>query len=139
MHTLSSSLVAGSALIVLLMGLLHLRYTFHGTKLHPRDPQLIAAMRQVPTGISRRMTMWNAWVGFNASHSFGAILFGAVYGYLAAAQGEFLFRSGFLLGLGLAVLLAYALVARVYWFSGPLRGIVLAALLYAGGLVAALA
>ena len=27
--------------------------------------------------------MWRAWVGFNATHGFGLILFGALYGYLA--------------------------------------------------------
>jgi hypothetical protein len=35
--------------------------------------------------------MWKAWIGFNASHSFGLILFGTVYAYLALAHGSFLF------------------------------------------------
>jgi hypothetical protein len=81
--------------------------------------------------------MWKAWVGFNASHSFGAILFGAVYDYLAVVQSTFLFRSQFLLGLGLLLLVGYALLGKFYWFSTPLRGIVLAMLLYLGGLIAA--
>jgi hypothetical protein len=135
----AATLLAASALVILAMGLLHLLYTFHGTQLHPRDAQLVDALKAASPVISRRTTMWKAWIGFNASHSFGAILFGAVYGYLALVHAEFLFRSTFLLGLGLLLLLAYALVARRYWFSAPWRGILLATLLYAGGLLAAFA
>jgi hypothetical protein len=46
--------------------------------------------------ISRETTMWKAWIGFNASHSLGAILFGLVYGYLALAHPAFLFPIPFL-------------------------------------------
>jgi hypothetical protein len=38
--------------------------------------------------------MWKAWVGFNASHSYGAILFGLVYGYLASMSSEVVFTRG---------------------------------------------
>jgi hypothetical protein len=79
--------------------------------------------------------MWRAWVGFNASHSFGAILFGWIYGYLALAQAEFFFKSPFLLCTGLAVLVGYVVVARLYWFTFPFRGIVAATALYLLGLV----
>ena len=139
MNVLASSLVAASASVILLLGLIHLLYTFRGTKLHPRDPQLIAALKEVSPVITRQTTMWKAWVGFNASHSLGAILFGAVYGYLAVVHGAFLFQSKFLLGLGLLSLVSYAVLGKLYWFSAPFRGIVLALLLYLGGLIVALA
>ncbi len=74
--------------------------------------------------------MWKAWIGFNASHSFGAILFGAVYGYLALAHEAFLFRSWFLLLLGLLLLMGYAFLGKRYFFSVPFRGILLATTLY---------
>lgn len=125
--------------MILLLGLVHLLYTFHGTKLHPRDPQLTAALKEASPVLTRQTTMWKAWVGFNASHSFGAILFGTVYGYLAVLHGPFLFQSQFLLGLGLLLLVGYVLLGKFYWFSIPFRGIVLATLLYIGGLVAAAA
>ncbi len=48
--------------------------------------------------------MWRAWVGFNASHSMGLILFGLVFGFLALAQDHLLFHSPFLLVVGLAML-----------------------------------
>lgn len=83
--------------------------------------------------------MWRAWIGFNASHSFGAILFGALYGYLAICHSTFLFHSWFLLALGLALLLGYAVLAKIYWFRAPFRGIVLAAVLYLLGIAINLA
>lgn len=134
---LASSLVAASAMVILFLGVTHLLYTFHGTKLHPRDPQLTAALKEAVPVITRRTTMWKAWIGFNASHALGAILFGAVYGYLALVHGAFLFQSYFLLGLGLLLLVVYAFLGKIYWFSAPFRGIVLALLLYLGGLIAA--
>ena len=74
--------------------------------------------------------MWKASVGFNASHSYGAILFGLVYGYLAVAQSSFLFQSPFLLRVGLCVLAGYVFLSKVYWFSVPFRGIVLSMVFY---------
>lgn len=133
--TLPSALVAGSAAIIFSLGAVHLLFTFRGTKLHPRDPELRARLEQVSPVISRETTMWRAWVGFNASHSFGALLFGAVYGYLALLHGAFLFQSWFLLGLGLLLLLGYVFLGRRYWFSVPLRGILMATALYGAALV----
>ena len=137
MTTLPSTLIAVSAAVILLLGLLHLLYTFYGPKLLPRDPELLARMREVSPVITRQTTMWKAWVGFNASHSFGAILFGVVYGYLSLVHAAFLFQSGFLLLLGLALLLGYVFLAKSYWFSIPLRGILLATVLYAAALLIA--
>ena len=79
--------------------------------------------------------MWKAWVGFNASHSCGALLFGAVYGYLALILSEVLLQSRFLPALGVLVLVAYAVLAKRYWFSVPFRGILLATVLYVSALI----
>ena len=54
-----------------------------GPKLTPRDPELQSSMSQIAPVITKETTMWRAWVGFNASHSVGAILFGLVFGFLA--------------------------------------------------------
>ena len=97
-------LMAASAAILLALGSLHLLFTFRSTKLTPRDPALLQSMTQVSPIISRDTTMWKAWVGFNASHSFGAILFGLVYGQLAIVHGDWLFGSPFLLAVGLLML-----------------------------------
>jgi hypothetical protein len=136
MSTIALSLVAAGAAIPLVLGLAHLLFTFHGPKLLPRDRALEARMREVSPVITRQTTMWKAWVGFNASHSAGLILFGALYGYLALAHAEVLFGSAFLLALGMIVLLGYVFLARRYFFRTPLRGVILATVLYAAGVAA---
>ncbi|PFH11659.1 hypothetical protein BCF11_4112 [Collimonas sp. PA-H2] len=135
MSTIAPSLVAASAAIILLLGLVHLLYTFYGPKLLPRDRELQTRMQEVSPGITRQTTMWKAWVGFNASHSYGLILFGAVYGYLALAHSDLLFQSVFLLSLGLILLLGYVFLARRYFFRIPLWGILLATFFYALALI----
>jgi hypothetical protein len=135
----SSVFIAASAAVILFLGLLHLLYTFRGPMLHPRDSDLTAKMMTVSPVISQETTMWRVWVGFNATHSFGLIIFGVLYGYLAIRHSAFLFHSWFLLALGFALLLGYAVVARVYFFPAPFRGVVLAAGLYLLGIVVNLA
>ena len=46
--------------------------------------------------------MWRAGIGFHASHSAGAMLFSLAYAYLALEPTQLLFKSPFLLTLGLA-------------------------------------
>lgn len=139
MISLAPGLIAASAAIILLLGSGHLLLTFWGPSFMPRDRALQARMRDVSPVISVDTTMWRAWVGFNASHSAGAMLFGAVYGYLALVHGAFLLRSAFLLCVGLLLLSSYLLLARRYWFRTPFRGILLAFGLYAGALLSTLA
>ena len=135
MNTIPLSLVTASAAIMLLLGLMHLLFTFYGPKLLPRDRELQLRMQEVSPVITRQTTMWKAWVGFNASHSYGLILFGAVYGYLALAHSEFLFRSVFLLSLGLLLLFGYVFLAKRYFFRIPLGGVLLASFFYTLALV----
>jgi hypothetical protein len=92
-------------------------------------------MQQVAPRLTRQSTMWRAWIGFNASHSLGAMLFGLVYGYLALWHGPFLFASAFLLATGAMLLASYLALARQYWFSIPFRGIGLASALYLAGII----
>ena len=96
-------------------------------------------MKQVAPRISGEMTMWKAWISFHVSHSIGLMLFGLIFGYLAVCRWEVLLQSHFLAGLGLLVLVAYLVayivVARIYWFRAPLIGVSLATLFYVAGLI----
>ena len=112
-----------SASIVLTLGVLHLVSTFWGPSLTPRDPALEISMSQSSPVMTKETTMWRCWVGFNATHSLGLILFGLVFGYLALAHGQLLFRSPFLLVVGLAMLGGVVGICKVYFFSWPLRGV----------------
>jgi len=132
---LASLLIVASAAIVLVLGVLHLLYTFRGRKLHPRDAETLRAMQQSTLWITRQATVWQTWIGFNASHSLGLVSFALIYGYLALAAPGLLFGSLFLRGVGLALLLAYVVVARRYFFSVPFRGVVLATAFFMAGLV----
>jgi hypothetical protein len=136
MSAFAPVLVAVSATIIFTLGIIHLVYTFRGPKLHPRDPELQARMSDVFPVITRETTMWKCWIGFNASHSLGAMLFGAVFGFLALWQDAMFFQSSFLQWLGLLTLATYVFLAKRYWFSIPFRGIVLATILYVLALVA---
>ena len=112
-----------SASITFTLGVVHLVYTFWGPMFTPRDPALQISMSQIAPVLSKETTMWRCWVGFNASHSMGLILFGLVFGFLAVAHGKLLFQSPFLLVVGLAMLGGVAVLCKVYFFSAPLRGI----------------
>ncbi|HMC22552.1 MAG TPA: hypothetical protein VKL19_11925 [Thermoanaerobaculia bacterium] len=75
-------LIAGGVIFCLL-GLLHAIFTLgdiaRPRRLAPSDPELVARMRSSGLRLSRdRTNMWDAWLGFNLSHSLGAILFGVV-------------------------------------------------------------
>lgn len=133
--TISSVLIAASAAVILLLGLVHLLYTFRGQQLTPRDSDLAAKMTTVSLFISRETTVWRTWIGFNASHSFCLIFFGTVYGYFATRHRAFLFHSWFFLVLGFAMLLGYVALAKLYFFRTPLLGVVVAAVLYLFGIV----
>lgn len=130
-------LVCISAAIALLLGTTHLVFTFRGSMLRPRDPGLETQMKLVAPAITRQTTMWKAWIGFNATHSLGIMLFGLVYGYLALMQPDVLFQSAFLAGIGGLLLLSIAILARAYFFSTPFRGVCLALICYGAGFITA--
>jgi hypothetical protein len=112
-----------SASIIFTLGVVHFAYTFWGPKLTPCDPTLEVSMSQVSPVITKETTMWRAWMGFNASHSMGLILFGLVFGFLALAHGQLLFRSPFLLLVGLAMLGGLVVLCKAYFFSVPLTAV----------------
>jgi len=128
-------LMVFSASIVLTLGVLHLVYTFWGPSLTPRNPALQISMSQSSPIITKETTMWRCWVGFNASHSMGLILFGLIYGYLALAHYQLLFRSPFLLLVGLAMLACLIVVCRLYFFRAPLIGVSISLACYVASIV----
>jgi hypothetical protein len=123
-------LIVFSASIVLTLGVLHLVYTFWGPSLTPRDLALQISMSQSSPIITKETTMWRCWVGFNASHSMGLILFGLIYGYLALVHDQLLFRSPFLLLVGLVMLACLIVVCRLYFFRAPLIGVSISFMFY---------
>ena len=134
---IATILMTISAIMLFVLGMLHLILTFVGPKLTPRDPALQARMREVSPVITRDTTMWRCWVGFNASHSMAAMLFGLVYGYLAIAHGELLFSSVYLLLVGLLTVGGFFVLGRLYWFRVPFHGIAISLACYVASIIMA--
>lgn len=126
----AKALMILSAGVVPTLGIIHLVCTFWGPNLTPRDPALQGSMSQVSPVITKQTTMWRAWVGFNASHSMGAILFGLMFGFLAWAHAHILFQFNFLLA-------GYFALGKVYWFSVPFAGISVSLLCFVASIVVA--
>ncbi len=129
MLTLAALLVATSGAIVAAFGALHTLFTFRGRRLLPRDDALRMRMEEVSPVITRETTMWRAWLGFNASNGLGLVLFGVLYADLALAHAALLFGSAFLLTVGFGALCAWLVLAKLYFFSVPRRGVALATVL----------
>jgi hypothetical protein len=134
---LAQTLVSASAAIILFLGTMHLIYTFASNKFSPRDPEIESKLKVVHPVISRQTTMWRAWIGFNASHSIGAMLFGLLYGYFSLFHFDFLVGSVFVSALGALFIGSLLVLAKLYWFRIPLIGIGTSLVLYVLGFVAA--
>ena len=133
--TLRTIFTSASAAIVLILGIVHLSYTFWGTKLFPADPSVAEAMKSTHLVITSETTTWKAWTGFNATHSIALILFGLNYGYLSLFHATVLYNSMFLELVGLIILISLALLSWNYFFSVPLIGVLIALVFYLAGSV----
>lgn len=117
--------IAGS-LIFLSLGTIHLLYTFFTDRFSARDSEVEEGMKNTHPKLTRQTTMWDAWVGFNASHSMGAIFLGIVNMILAVQYLPILENAYLLLLLTLGTAAFYLYLAQKYWFRIPLTGIAIA-------------
>jgi len=116
--------------IFLLLGILHALYTFldirEPRRLVPQEPSVALAMAESSLRLARGGTnMWRAWVGFNFSHSLGAILFGMLCIGAGLVLGTLVLPAWILFVLVLIALL-YVGLSVLYWFRIPTMGIALA-------------
>lgn len=109
--------------IFLVLGTVHLIYTFFSNKFDPYNTDAYKAMNETSPRLTRETTVWRAWIGFNASHSVGAMFFGAATIYLVFFQFYVLESSAFYLLLCTVNALFYLFLARKYWFRVPMIGI----------------
>jgi hypothetical protein len=121
--------ITGS-IIYIILGSLHLLYTFFTTKFFPKDKSVLESMRQTHPRLTNETTMWKAWIGFNGSHSAGALFFGTVNLILAAGYFWFLADTLPLIFLSIIASLFYLFLAIRYWFKIPLAGIGIATICY---------
>ena len=113
-----------------LLGALHALYTFldirNPRRIVPDDPAVMVAMQNSKIRLTRgEATMWQGWVGFNLSHSLGALMFASACFIVAACFRIFAFSPLALFALA-AVSALYLLMASQYWFRIPIVGTALA-------------
>ncbi len=128
-------LFIGGASIFGVLGTIHLVYTFFTNKFDAFDPSVKVAMKSTSPVLTRETTMWNAWIGFNASHSLGAMIFAGVYIPLSLFHFEIVRQSIWFSYLPVVVGVSYLILARRYWFKIPFTGILIATICFAGGLI----
>jgi hypothetical protein len=98
--------------------------------LSPRDPAVRDAMARDRILLTRRTTLWLTWVGFNLSHSLGAVLFGAVVVLIGRSSASFEAQASLFLPLAVLVSAIYLVLGVRYWFRTPIIGISLASVCF---------
>lgn len=118
-------LITGAAIFGVL-GTIHLLYTFYTDKFMARNREVTDAMKKTSPVLTSQTTMWRAWIGFNASHSLGAIFISVIYIVLAVQHMEVLYQNKIFITLTVIIGLSYLYLAKQYWFRIPFTGILLA-------------
>ena len=120
-------LLTAAGTVILLMGTGHLVLTLRDvwtpTAFTPTDDSVRLAMQGAQLRFNRRINLWESWLGFNLSHSMGAIMFGAALLFAAQAHlGAFL-ESKALQAVAVLIPASYLVVAIRFWFWGPVLGL----------------
>jgi hypothetical protein len=136
MNELSRYLFLAGAVPFLVLGTahaIHTPLTLDGIRgLSPRSADLRRAMAQDPLTITRRTNVWLAWVGFNFSHSLGAVMFGAVVLLVGRSAASFEAQAVVFLPFAVAVSALYLVLGVRYWFRTPIAGIAFALACFLG-------
>ena len=132
---ISRYLFLAGALPFLVLGLAHALATPLGVEeakgLSPRDLAVRKAMQQDSVMLTRRTNVWLAWVGFNLSHSLGAVLFGVVVVLVGRSQATFDTEASVFLPFAAVVASAYLILGIRFWFKTPIIGIILSGACFA--------
>jgi hypothetical protein len=127
MPEVSRTLFLFGALPFVIRGLAHAFHTprapAESKGLSPRDPALREAMVRETLLLTRRTNLWLCWVGFNLSHSLGAVLFGVVVLLVGRTPASFQAQAGVFLPLAVVVSGVYLVLGLRYWFRTPILGI----------------
>lgn len=114
-------MILGAAIYGLL-GSAHLLLTFFSNKFEAHDPAVTQGMRDSTLVLTRDTTVWRARIGFNASHSLGALLVPGFLIPLAIQDFQVIEQSLWFTVLPSFISLGYLILAWRYWFIIPLVG-----------------
>ena len=115
------------ALPFLVLGVAHLRHTplrvTDRKGLSPRDPALAEAMTKSSPMLTSATDIWRAWVGFNISHSAGAIIFALFVLIIGRSAESFNAQAMLVLPLSVVIAASYLWMAVRFWFRIPVIGV----------------
>lgn len=135
----SQILIILGAIPFLVLGSLHAVFTAldmrNPQRLVPKDPAVSDAMADSIVRMAPATTMWRAWVGFNLSHSLGAVVFGLIYLLLAVLEFDVLLLRPVFVYLAVMIGAAYVTMSVKYWFIVPTVGAGLGTLCFLLGAV----
>ncbi|MDG1039500.1 MAG: hypothetical protein P8H13_10075 [Polaribacter sp.] len=123
------------SLIFAILGSIHLLYTFFSNKFSSRNKQVLKEMKSSNPILTNETTIWKAWIGFNASHSSGAIFIGLINIYLAERFFESLITEPFFICINLLTVSFYLWLAKKYWFKIPFIGILITLICYISAII----
>jgi len=130
MSEISRYLFLAGALPFLFLGSVHARETpLSASKpkgLTPSDPALIGSMQKSAVRLTRRTDMWLAWIGFNLSHSLGAVAFGLFVVVIGRSAESFASQAAVCVPLATLVAATYVAIGLKYWFRDPNAGLTVA-------------
>ena len=113
--------------IILLMGTGHLVLTLRDvwkpTAFTPTEESVRLAMQGAQLRFNRRINLWESWLGFNLSHSMGAMMFGGALLFAAQAHLDAFLENAVLQAVAVLIPVFYLVVAIRFWFWGPVLGI----------------
>ncbi len=127
---LEQYLILLGAATFLVLGTLHLVYTFFTDNFLARNAGTVESMKKDYPVLTRKTTMWRAWIGFNASHSSGAMFIGLVNILLATQHFELYQNADSLHLLNIITAIFYLYLAKKYWFNIPFMGILIATICF---------
>ena len=127
-------LIIGASIFGIL-GTVHLLYTFFTNKFEAHDSSVTEAMKGTSPILTKETSVWNAWIGFNASHSLGAMLVAAVYIPLTTTYFNIIQQSVWFSFLPVIVGLSYLVLAKKYWFRIPFIGVLISTVCFVGAAV----
>ena len=117
--------LSGSA-IFLVLGSIYLYYTFFTGKFNSRNKNVMTAMKTTSPVLTPDTTMWNAWIGFNASHSAGIIFIGLINILLTVRYFPVVQNSTLIPLLNIVTAIFYLWLGKKYWFKIPFAGALIA-------------
>jgi hypothetical protein len=124
-------LILGASIFGIL-GTVHLLFTFFTNKFEAYDSAVTEAMQETSPILTKETSIWDAWVGFNASHSLGAMLVAAFYIPLTVSYFSIIQQSVWFSFLPVLIGLSYLALAKKYWFRIPFVGVSISTICFAG-------